>query len=111
MFYLAAGSGKTENTYALLCSILRGILERWLAEHRCGCAVNDLMRKSPLLRGDGLGAGARLGNGRLSAEEANMACQHDPGRGPPTPCKFFILDVSEIAQELGLPTCSDVSIP
>ncbi len=68
------------------------------------------MRKSPLLRGEGLGAGARLGGGRLSAQEANMACQHDPGRGPPTPCKFFILDVSEIAKELGLPICNDVSI-
>ncbi|CAL8469167.1 g8708 [Coccomyxa elongata] len=69
--------------------------------------LNDLMRKSPLLRGEGFGAGPRLSSGRLSAEKANMACQHDPGRGPPTPCKFFILDVSEIAQELGLPTCSD----
>ncbi len=40
-----------------------------------------------------------------------MACQHDPGRGPPTPCKFFILDVSEMAKELGLPTCSEVCRP
>ncbi len=111
-----------DNGFKIICSSLCSIpcatevflgedLERRRAEYGCGCAVNDLMRKSPLLRGDGLGAGTRFSGGRLSAEEANMACQHDPGRGPPIPCKFFILDVSEIAQELGLPTCSDVSIP
>ena len=70
------------------------------------------MRKSPLLRGVGMGEGSLGGRGagRLSGEDA-MACQHDPGRGPPTPCKFFILDVSEMARELGLPTCSEVGCP
>lgn len=51
-----------------------------------------------------------MGSGRMSADEA-MACQHDPGRGPPSPCKFFILDVSDMAREMGLPVCSEVDSP
>ena len=71
-----------------------------------------MMRKSPLLRGAGMGGGSfgGRGAGRLSGEDA-MACQHDPGRETPTPCNFFILDVSEMARKRGLPTCSEVGCP
>ena len=40
---------------------------------------------------------------------AQDACQFDSGRDAPSACKFFILDASEFAQELGLPTCSEVN--
>lgn len=83
--------------------------------------MNDLMRNSPLLRGggassagggglagghDAAGAGAAL-DLDLDLEAAAAACQSASGRGEEAPCKYFILDVSEIAQELGLPTCTE----
>ena len=62
-------------------------------------AVNALTRNSPLLRVEQRKT-AQLG--------ARDACQFDSGRDAPSGCKFFILDASELAQELGLPTCSEV---
>lgn len=72
------------------------------------CAVNDLMRNSPLLRGGEAQQGSKLSAQRAASEEG-MACQQNTGRGPPSPCKFFILDVSDLAQELGIPVCDEVS--
>ena len=68
----------------------------------CVNAVNELTRNSPLLKG-----------GKKAAQMAGAedACQYDSGRDAPSACKFFILDVSEMAQELGLPTCNEVSKP
>lgn len=63
--------------------------------------MNELTRNSPLLRGQQRARKA----GQLGIEEA---CQFESGRGPPSACKFFILDVSEVAAELGLPTCNEV---
>lgn len=63
-------------------------------------AVNELLRNSPLLRG---------GKKAAQLSGAEDACQFDSGRGAPSACKFFILDVSDIAKELGLPTCNEVS--
>ena len=63
-------------------------------------AVNELTRNSPLLKGKQKAA-------QLSGAED--ACQFDSGRDAPSACKFFILDVSEIAKELGIPTCNEVS--
>ena len=65
------------------------------------CAVNELTRNSPLLK-----AGQKKA-AKLSG--ADDACQFDSGRDAPSACKFFILDVSEIAKELGLPVCNEVS--
>jgi len=62
--------------------------------------VNALTRNSPLLRVEQKKA-AQLG--------AQDACQFDSGRDAPSACRFFILDASELAQELGLPTCSEVN--
>lgn len=67
------------------------------------CAVNELTRNSPLLKG-GQKKAAKLSG-------AEDACQFDSGRDAPSACKFFILDVSEIANELGLPVCNEVSTP
>jgi hypothetical protein len=85
-------------------------------------AVNELMRNSPLLRG---GAGSSKPGGLTAAGDAAAlnqalqaqdseaaaaaACAAASGRGAEAPCKFFILDVSEIAQELGLPVCNEAS--
>lgn len=63
-------------------------------------AVNELTRNSPLLKG---------GQKAAQLSGAEDACQFDSGRDAPSACKFFILDVSEIAKELGLPTCNEVS--
>ena len=63
--------------------------------------MNELTRNSPLLRGQQRARQA----GQLGVEEA---CQFESGRGAPAACKFFILDVSEVAAELGLPTCNEV---
>ena len=63
--------------------------------------MNELTRNSPLLRGQQRAGWA----GQLGAEEA---CHFESGRGAPSACKFFILDVSEVAAELGLPTCNEV---
>ena len=87
-------------------------------------AVNELMRNSPLLRGGSGGAtpGSRLtaagvagasgaALGAQSEESAiAAACAAASGRAGEAPCKFFILDVSEIAQELGLPVCDEVPL-
>jgi hypothetical protein len=71
----------------------------------CSAAVNELMRNSPLLRGSAARGAASLGSDN---DAGAVACQQTSGRGPPSPCKFFILDVSELAQELGLPVCQEV---
>ena len=62
--------------------------------------MNELTRNSPLLRAKGK---AKL-RAQAGAEEA---CQFESGRSAPAACKFFVLDVSQIAKELGLPTCNE----
>lgn len=64
-------------------------------------AGNELTRNSPLLRGEHKAA-------RAAQAGAEDACQFESGRDAPSACKFFILDASEIAAELGLPTCNEV---
>ena len=64
--------------------------------------MNELTRNSPLLRAKG----KTKPRAQAGAEEA---CQFESGRSAPTACKFFVLDVSQIAKELGLPTCNEAS--
>ena len=81
------------------------------------------MRNSPLLRGGGREGGSGVGltaGGSQDTTAANRAwldpdvaaaaaaCQSGGGRAGEAPCRTFVLDVSEIAQELGLPTCTEV---
>ena len=64
--------------------------------------MNELTRNSPLLRAKG--------KTKLRAQAgAEEACQFESGRSAPAACKFFVLDVSQIAKELGLPTCNEAS--
>ena len=64
--------------------------------------MNELTRNSPLLRGK---AKAKH-RAQAGMEEA---CQFESGRSAPAACKFFVLDVSQIAKELGLPMCNEAS--
>ena len=64
--------------------------------------MNALTRNSPLLRAKGM----TKQRAQAGAEEA---CRFESGRSAPAACKFFVLDVSQIAKELGLPTCDEAS--
>ena len=64
--------------------------------------MNELTRNSPLLRAKGM----TKQRAQAGAEEA---CRFESGRSAPAACKFFVLDVSQIAKELGLPTCNEAS--
>ena len=72
----------------------------WFIESVVVSAVNELTRNSPLFK-----AGQKAAK-LVGAEDA---CQFDSGREAPSACKFFILDASDIAKELGLPVCNEVS--